>query len=245
MTDMNVQQGFIPWDEIPDGSTVPDGVFQVRGESLEATVTSTGKKMYSCHLAIEGPDDYAGMMLFENFVIGSEEDPNAQLLSTWKRSVGARRMKAMLAAAQMPQATNEGQITAGFKGTVFLVSVTQYEEKDGDYKGMVRNRIGGFHRIGERAVGLGKKGGARAGGGTSAVAPPAAPPVAPPVAPPRPAAPPPSTPPTVTAPMPPPAMPTPTGAPSAMITCPLCQEQHTADAFRQHLAKCMVANKAA
>ena len=155
-----VQDGFFPFDEIPDSGVLPDGVFQARGESLEMVPTSTGKKMYSMRAVVELPEDYAGMNFFENFVIGIEGDEMAENVSTWKKSIGARRLKGLLKSANVPGTSSESQITAGFPGVMFLVQASQFTEKEGDYEGTVRNRFN-FYPIGGKATGVVQKAGAR------------------------------------------------------------------------------------
>lgn len=145
--------GFFPWDEIPDSNVFPTGMYQVSGESLTIVESSTGKKMYKAQLRIEKPETFAGGMFFENFVIGSDMDPQAENTDTWKISFGARRLKSMLKAAQMPQAGSEEEICVNFTGTMFLLAATQYTEQEGDYAGSMRNKINDFYKIGDRAVG--------------------------------------------------------------------------------------------
>ena len=246
-----IPAGFVPFDDIPDSGVLPDGAYQVRGEELRNEVTSTGKKMYSMQAVVELPEQQAGMFVFENFVIGSEGDPQALQKDTWLKSIGARRWKQMMKAAQVPQTTNEAQVLAGFAGSVFTVVATTYTEKDGDYAGTQRNRFN-FYRVGTYAPGLAAKGapkgaGARpAGPAAAAMAAPAVQPVAPApayVPPPQPQpqyaqAPQPAPRPT----MPPPvAQPAPQGAPPqvVMLPCGNCGKSFTVAEFPGHVQLCL------
>lgn len=241
----NVPQGFVPFDEIPDSGVLLDGTYHVAGEELTADFSSTGKKMYSARMVVAAPDDYQGMYMFENFVIGTDDDPQATQLSTWKKSIGARRLKGMLKAAGIPSSNDEAAICAGFKGVQFMIVVSQYTEKGGDYDGTIRNRIGGFYRVGERAPEVtGKPTGAR--GATpmptpaavtpTAPAPPTPTPVSAPTA--APAAP--AAPPAPTAPSPQPAAEAPAPA-AAMLPCGVCGKQIPVTGFQDHVAACMAA----
>jgi hypothetical protein len=233
VTEATVPTGFVPFDEIPDSGVLLDGTYQVAGEELIADQSSTGKKMYVGRMVVLEPSDYAGMYIFENFVIGTDDDPGATQLSTWKKSIGARRFKSMLKAAGIPSSNDEAAICAGFAGAQLTLVVSQYTEKGGDYDGTIRNRIGGFYRVGERkAEVLGKPSGA----GGAVVSP--------------------------TPVMPTPATPTPTpvsapsgvtspavgGAPTvpaaadqkpATLPCGICSTDVPVGEFQAHVASCM------
>ena len=226
-----VADGFFPWDAIPDSGVLPDGAFQARGESLEVTVTSTGKKMYSMQGIVEQPEEYSGMRFFENFVIGMDDDPMATQESTWKKSVGARRLKQLLKAASVPVGNSEAQLCAGFAGVMFVVQASQYTEQSGDYAGTVRNRFN-FYPIGGKQIGVsGKPAGARG------ALPTATAPSTPPPAPPTPAAP--ATPTEPQAIAPEPVQETVTPASDAMIPCGNCGQQVPVNEFGVHVQNCL------
>jgi len=203
-----VKDGFFPFDEIPDSGVLPDCTVLTEGQEIRNEVTSTGKKMYVMQASVaEG--DHTGQFIFENFVIGTDDDPMATELDTWKKSVGARRFKGLLKAANIPSESNEAKLLASFQGTKFLTQVSQYTEKSGDYAGTVRNRFN-FYKVGTRATGAVKQA-------------------------PRPASVAPSLPPTA-APSPP-STPAPSNAPG-MITCPGCKEQIAQADFAKHVNDC-------
>ena len=96
----------VPWKDIPDSSIVPEDVYALRVKSIEETTTKEkpGKKaklMYVAQLCIEEPKPYKGLVLFDRFTVGTEDDPQANDPETWKASIGAKRMKQLFKALQI------------------------------------------------------------------------------------------------------------------------------------------------
>lgn len=235
-----------PWEEIPDSNIVPDGVYSCQGALLEETRSQAGKLMYKSQMTVQEPIDYKGITFFEYFVIGSDEDLEALQPITWKTSIGARRMKSLFKAAQLPQVQDIDQLVASFAGSIFLSLVTMQIEKEGDYKGTPRNRLNAFYKVGERSVGLeqGSKGPAAAAAGAVPAAPVAPAPAVPtPVAPVAPT--PPLAPAVPAAPAPPatPAAPaTPVAAPAvggAVLKCTICNSDVPVAEFKAHVDECL------
>ena len=173
----------MPWDDIPDTNLVPGGIYHCVGKMLEEVASSTGKLMYKAQIEIAEPQEHAGHLFFENFCIGSDEDPNADSVDTWKGSFAAKRYKKLLNAAQVPQQADMEQILFAFQSTQFLISVVLTKEKDGEYKGQDTNKLANFYKIGERPIGIDPKSAMTMKAGANRAAPAAvAPPVAAPVA---------------------------------------------------------------
>lgn len=139
----------MPWDEVPDVDVTPAGIVLLKGVSLEEVQTSTGKLMYKAQMEILEPADRAGFSYFENFVIGTDDDPEASSVDTWKKSFGARNMKKMLSAAQVPQNDDLDVLCKSFENTQFLGRVVLTQDKDGDYAGIDRNQVRAFYKIGD------------------------------------------------------------------------------------------------
>lgn len=170
-----VSAGDVLRDEVPDSDVVPDGGYLVGVASMGVGETGNnaktpGCKMFSVQYSIKEPKEYKGTPLFDNFVIGNEDDPDAQRASTWKASRGAKAMKRMLTAAQVPLEGEEDQLCEGAKGqTLFLVVVCQTDTRDDSpYKGTQQNRVRGYYAEGEREpevtgeVAVAPKGGVKA-----------------------------------------------------------------------------------
>jgi len=147
---MNQMNDYFPWEETPDQDVLEGGRYIMKGVKLEDGTASSGKRMFSAQMQVEQPETYKGMMLFENFVTGTDENP----LDIVASSLGTRRMKKNLKAAQVPGSNSVAQMCKSYEGSLFGVTVSKYEEKDGEYKGTLRNRIGAFWKIGERQPGI-------------------------------------------------------------------------------------------
>src|SRR6266404_3874421 len=107
--------GDILRDEVPDSDVVPDGGYLASIANLEVSQTGNnaktpGAKMFKAMYSIKEPKEYKGVPLFDNFVIGNEDDPDATKTSTWKASRGAKALKKLLTAAQVPLEGEEEDI---------------------------------------------------------------------------------------------------------------------------------------
>ncbi len=195
----------LPWDEIPDTNVVPGGLYPLKAVSLEEVRTrELNKLMYKvCVQIMDDPkvQDFSGMLIFEQFTIGNDTDPDANELNTWKKSFGARLLKQMINASQIPERADMDKICANFADHQFIGNVSYSLDQSEEYKGTPRNRMTSYYKVGEREVGIDPKSYAEyKGGGVAGVVAPtvAAPPAAPvPVGVPTPGAP------AVAAPLPP------------------------------------------
>jgi len=152
------------WDEVPDvGALVPDGTYVVDIEDIEKGQSrEMSKLLYSPVMRIVEPVGYADMPLYDNFTIGSKDDPGAESEETWKASIGARRFKQLVKASQVqldgidPNAAPEDQADQTIeyvRGQQIVVSVeveTDSGENDPKFKGRKRNRITGYYPLGTR-----------------------------------------------------------------------------------------------
>jgi hypothetical protein len=162
----------LPWDEIPDTNVVPGGLYPLKGVSLEEVRTrELGKLMYKvCVQIMDDPrvQDFSGMLIFEQFTIGSDTDPDALELNTWKKSFGARLMKQMISASQIAERADMDKICANFKDHQFIGNVSYSLDTSEEYKGTPRNRMTSYYKMGEREVGIDPKSYAEYKGGSAA-----------------------------------------------------------------------------
>lgn len=154
----------IPFGNIPDSSLLPDGIFRLKLAKVEAVMTASrdgkaSKLMYKTMSQVIEPKSHAGLMYFEQFVIGTEDDPEAEELSTWQTSFGARNWKKLCAKTNVPYGDEEDEDTylANLKGAEYLATVIQKVEpdklkngEDNPYKGRVNNQTTAFWSIGEK-----------------------------------------------------------------------------------------------
>lgn len=234
---------FFPWDDINEDNVFPTGTYRVRIASLDDGNSSTGKRMLRGVFTCVEPVQCAGMSHFENYVVGTEEAPDAVSAG----SMGARALKKMAKAAQIPQGNSLAQLCVTAVGAELILVINQYVEKEGAYAGTPRNRIADYVRLGEREPMIAPVAGAPGAGVPAANVPPvasaAAPtPAAPAPAPPAAAAGAPATAPT--APVPPaapaapaaPETPAAPAAPGPTMRCTICQAEVAVPDFGQHIA---------
>ncbi len=196
----------LPWDEIPDTNVVPGGLYPLVAVSMEEIYSKEHSKlMYKVCVQImddAGVQDFSGMLLWEQFTIGSEEDPNATELNTWKKSFGAKMLKQMIAASQIAERADMDKICLNFKDHQLIANISYSVDNDpeSEYRGQPQNRMRGFYKMGEREVGIDPKSYAEyKGGGAAGVSAP-----------------------TVAAP-PPPAAPVPVGPAVPVVATPVAQ----------------------
>jgi len=230
-----------PHDDISEGMVlVPDGAYALQiVEAIETetaggegSVLPAGCLMYRAQYSIAEPEPYVGYPQYDYFVIGTTDDPQADDPETWKASIGARQLKRMFKAAQVPMSDDIDEMCAMAVGQQLIGVVGQQVTK----RGTPMNQINGYYALGEREVGLEHKPAAARGrvparapaAAPRAATPPAAPPQRPApaarVVPGRPAAPP-----------PPPANPKKGGAAGAMTKCAVCGDSVPRAQFAQHV----------
>lgn len=141
------------WDDIPDsGALLPAGTYLVGVESIEEkTAEQSGKLMYSAVFRVIEPDQFSNMPIYNNFVIGNDDDPGADDPETQKASVGAKMMKACMKAAQVAFHPDIDVMIGAAQDQQLVITLTQSTEtKEGPYKGRVRNNVAGFYPVGTR-----------------------------------------------------------------------------------------------
>ena len=217
------------------GGLLPEGILMSEGVEMSVVYSANQKRMIKIQFRVEEPESAQGRVGFNNFVLGSDTDLEAnQDVETWK-NFGPSLYKEQLHAANyaglgsINYADHKTQedLCAQYTGTKFLVECYNTKQKGGDYDGTEQNNFR-YHKIGTRAVGL-KADGTK----TVATAPMA--PVAP-VAAAAPAV---------------PATPAPAAVTEANIHCDMCEKRgeavqdYAAEAYKIHLNECIQKNIAA
>lgn len=221
------------------GGLLPEGVLMVEGVEMEVVYSANQKRMIKIQFRVEEPEGATGRVGFNNFVLGSDTDLEANTeVETWK-NFGPSLYKEQLHAANyaglgsINYADHKTQedLCAQYAGTKFLVECYNTKQKGGDYDGTEQNNFR-YHKIGTRAVGL------KADGVKTVKTAPMAPvaPVAAPV---------PVTPPVPSVPA------TPAATAEANIHCDMCEKRgegtqdYGAEAYKVHLNECIQKNIAA
>ena len=146
---------------IPElGETLPPGNYIFRIESLDdSEPTTTGKYMIKATLRVAEPADHVEAPFYENFVIGTDLDLEADDPNSWK-GIAARRYRDLLLKSGVALTGNiekDNAVAAGqMVGGSIRNEVQGPTNRDGTpnrYAGNVQARIGAFFRVGEKAVG--------------------------------------------------------------------------------------------
>jgi hypothetical protein len=84
----------VPVAIIPKSADVPAGIYRVQIEEVVETQTQEkGYLMYKLRMEVLEPAEMAGRVLFDNIVIGNENDPDATNHATWRSGMSAPRLK--------------------------------------------------------------------------------------------------------------------------------------------------------
>jgi len=135
------------------GIIPPMGV-KMRIDEIVRTESKTKKLMYAASFEVVEPDDYAGVMLREWFLIGTDSDPKGKKEATWKAVEGGPgRLKRLLIRSGTSVTSDDEEWCADAEGNVVCAHVTV--EKDNT--GVDRNRINGkfFREEDKDFVGIG------------------------------------------------------------------------------------------
>ena len=141
---------FFPWDDIYEGNVFPSGIFEFEIEAIDDGYAGTGKRMPKGRFRCVNPDQLKGMAYFDNFVVGTEETPEDFVAGTF----GAKALKAIFKAAQVPQATSFEELSKNSIGNRLLIHVNKFIQTKGEYAGREENNVVSYYKIGEREVGL-------------------------------------------------------------------------------------------
>lgn len=143
---------------IPELGLLPKAIVQFAIEELEETTTGTGKYNIKALLRAEEPTALAGMPLYMNFVIGTNDDPEASEPATWQQSFGSRNLNTMsLKAGVRFAGRSVSEALSELKGQKVLGNVTVQKQpetnKDGSpnqYAGNESNNITSWYSVGTR-----------------------------------------------------------------------------------------------
>jgi hypothetical protein len=158
----------IPLGQIPDSAVLPDGIFRVCVSKLEDVMTKekegkTQKAMLKLTGKVIEPKAYAGQPYYDNFVIGTEKDPEAELLETWVGGIGGKQFKRFLSKTGVAfgEEADFDEIATAVKDVELLATVvTKVQDKknkdgtDNKYGGNINNNTTGYWAIGEQEARL-------------------------------------------------------------------------------------------
>jgi hypothetical protein len=167
---------FANWDDVADEGTMPTMRANGKMTSWERRETSTKRLMYRVGWMIDEPEQFRGMFVNDNMIVGSQDDGRKDKFDSTQRD--SRRMKAMFTALQVnldPDVEKCLRTSEGRKAALYITEPT----KDEIELGYDRNRVRNYYTLGSVEVGLieGKTGRPNIKAGTAPPPPPPAPPV--------------------------------------------------------------------
>lgn len=148
----------VPADQGGMGELLPSSLVLVEGRHFDMKPTGNGKHNYNCRAEVIEPTELAGNALFDSFVIGSDDDPEAMQPETMKQSFGMKRCTSMFEAmGHDVRGEDEETFAEKYIGGRYLAAVLRYAEpalkKDGTpnpYGGIEKNRVTRYFTVGER-----------------------------------------------------------------------------------------------
>ena len=154
---------YFPWDDIYEGNVFPSGIFMFEIEEIDVKNMSKGgdsgipKLMPKSRFRCVEPAAVKGGTHFDQYVVGTDENPEEVNNGTF----GAKALKAIFKAAQVPKGTSLAELALTAVGNRFLIQFGEPTEDDWGLKSKVIT----YHKVGEREVGMTKN---KGGGFTSA-----------------------------------------------------------------------------
>jgi len=157
---------YFPWQDIYEGNVFPAGIFMFEIEEINVTNMSKGgdsgipKLMPKSRFRCVEPDAVKGGTHFDQYVVGTDENPEEVNNGTF----GAKALKAIFVASQTPKGTSLAELAMNAVGNRVLIQFGEPTEDDWGLKSKVIT----YHKVGDREVGMNKRGGPVGGGAAKA-----------------------------------------------------------------------------
>lgn len=147
----------IPGEQIPDSTNLLDGFYDFKVESMEPVTTQTGKLAIKVAMRVQSPKKCKGLTHYEQFTIGSNDDPEAREPETWGQSFGAISLKKLCKKAGVAFAGALEHVAAEMQGRAVsgkvVYTVQPKYNKDGTenpYAGNARSQVKDWYEVGEQ-----------------------------------------------------------------------------------------------
>lgn len=175
----------IPLGSIPRTNVLPTDVYRLKVVSFTAKMSKENeaenkksKLMYVLQTQVVEPASHKGIPFTTNFVIGTEEDPEAEELATWQRSFGGKNFAKFTdkTGISFGDEEDEDVLCKQVEGVEFLATIVEKTDdgkRDPRRKGTPYNDISAFWTIGEKDAGSGAQPAAKTGAPKAAGAKPA------------------------------------------------------------------------
>lgn len=133
--------GTVNWDSVADDDVLNKGLYQFRLAGWKEKETSTGKQMISFRWVVEAPEAFVNKSLFENFVTGSDDNPD----TFDPTSYGGRELKKTGKAMHI-QFDPDVETTLNRMLECSLILAVEQET----YQGRLQNKVTGRYALGDR-----------------------------------------------------------------------------------------------
>jgi hypothetical protein len=159
----------IPLGSIPRTNILPTDVYRLKVNSFVSKMSKENeaenkksKLMYVLTTSVVEPASHKGMPFTTNFVIGNEDDPEAEDLATWQKSYGGRQFAKFTDKIGVPFGDEEDEdvLCKQVENAEFLATIVEKTDdgkRDARRKGQVSNEITAFWAIGEKEPGSGNQ----------------------------------------------------------------------------------------
>lgn len=144
---------------VPDSTVLPKCDVLCRIASLKKVKSSTGKLMYKAEYRVvdDGEGRFKNLPIFDQYVIGSDKDPDADSDKTWIEAPGARNMKRLFKKLGLDTTKDVDDLVDESEDQEIGLSLTKYIEpekrrdgSDNPFAGQPRNRVSNFWTPGEK-----------------------------------------------------------------------------------------------
>ena len=164
----------VNWNMVADDGTLPSMRATCTMKSWKSDKTSTERLMYRVGWMVEDPEQYRGMFINDNLIVGAgpdSEEAAKMIFDTTQND--SRRMKTMLTALQVHLDSDPEKCLKSAEGGKCVVFITEPTERD-VAAGYDRNKVRNYYKLG--SVDIGVIDGAAKGPSGPVAMPPAPPP---------------------------------------------------------------------
>ena len=142
----------VPWNDIPDYSLLPHGLYQlIISELLPYNKEENNKLIVKGTFEVVEPEAFAGQTFREWFTCGNDDDPEAEDPDTWKKTPGARKLKRILSKAKAELMEDLDETCSAASGAEFCATVEVEVQQPASPEDSVRrnNRIREVYEVGQ------------------------------------------------------------------------------------------------
>jgi hypothetical protein len=139
-------QYYVNWDDVSDTDVVPKGIYQAELVAKKLAPNKSDVLMATLTWSIQEPDEYAGQKVWERLTLGTTEDPDSVVASTFGTKNLKKRFKA-LAVPSDPDVEAMLEDALG-QSAILSIDIEMYQGREG-------NTIKAVYPLGDRVPSVG------------------------------------------------------------------------------------------